>query len=149
MHAQKLESQDDNVNKNNDEKVHNINIIEENNNDFKDQDSKYSNESSEWNDKDEMKILNFYSSFLFVYNLYLNEKNSMQKDNDEEIEEVNKSDELSLNTLFKKLKSFLSYKDEDKYILNNNVSIKIEEGKESLIDSYMTDSKYLGEKTEM
>ena len=149
MQTYKLENHDDNIV--NDEKNNNISKIETKNsiNHFNEQDSKLSDESSEWSDKDEMKILNFYSSFLFVYNLYLNEKNSIQKENEEVTDEKNKSDELSLNSLFKKLQSFLSCQDNDKYILNNNISIKNKEIKESFIDSYMTNSREIEEKTEM
>ena len=47
----------------------------------------------EWYDEEEKEILSFYSSFLLIYSLYLNEKNLMTKNIDEE----NKDNEQAIS----------------------------------------------------
>ena len=62
-------------------------------------------------DEGEIEVLSFYVSFLLVYSLYLNEKNSAFKELDEENSDNEAppiSEELSLFTLFKRLKTYLS-----------------------------------------
>ena len=85
-------------------------------------------ESLEWVDEEEIEILSFYSSFLLIYSLYLNEKNLMSKDFKEENKDNEQatSEELSLDILFKKIKNSLSpkYRSPKHYIqlLNNNIN---------------------------
>jgi hypothetical protein len=73
-------------------------------------------------DEGEIEVLSFYVSFLLVYLLYLDEKNSVLKDLDEEKnnnEQTQISEELSLFTLFKKLKNYLSPSGHNDDIQNN------------------------------
>ena len=142
MHTYKLDSPYNNkINKINKNNIFNGVKKSENilNSRFKSQNMNirnFLNDSLEWQDKEEIERLSFYVSFLFVYSLYLNEKNSMQKDNDEAINKKNNSKELSLNGLYKKYQSFLNYKNKEKY--NNNTEDS-PEGMSSLIDSIITE----------
>ena len=64
-------------------------------------------------DEGEIEVLSFYVAFLLIYSFYLNEKNSIFKELDEENNDNEASpisEELSLFTLFKKLKNHLSPK---------------------------------------
>ena len=155
MQTYKMDSPKNNlINVSNNNSIKNENNINNKFNNIKEQDSKSTkslNESLEWVDDKEMNRLKFYSSFLFVYCLYLNEKNCMLKDNDDFNDEKNNSDELSLNTLFKKLKSYIYYKNKDKYIFNNNNNNtnKSQDIKVSIFESYITDIAEIEEKSEI
>jgi hypothetical protein len=50
--------------------------------DKKDDNDLLINESLDWYDEEEIKILSFYVSFLLIYSLYLNEKNSQMNEFD-------------------------------------------------------------------
>ena len=133
MHTYKLESPNINIDK---KTTLNNNIGQE---------SKYDksllNESLEWYDYQQFERLSFYALFLLVYNLYLNEKNEMSKDTEEDINDKNNTEELSLNSLFQKMNVFLSQKNQDKYIVNNynyNITSKTYEEITSLIDSHIS-----------
>ena len=121
------------------------------NNNFPQQESKIGkslNDSMEWYDSKEIERLTFYVSFLLVYSLYLNEKNAISKENEEDINDKNNSDELSLDSLFKKLKNFLSYKNNDNYLLNNNLN-KTQDESFSFIGGSFSQNKDLEEKKEL
>ena len=96
----------------------------------------------EFYDKKEIERLDFYVSFLLVYSLYLNEKNSMSREEDELIKERNTYEELSLDSLYLKLKKyFLQYKvkeNSSNYYNYNNINItqNIKENNTSLFNSY-------------
>ena len=78
-------------------------------------------EPHEWYDEEELEILSFYESFLFIYSIYLNEKNTMVKKYDEENKEIEGPiEELSLDILLKKVKGLLSKKNSD---INNSEQI--------------------------
>ena len=78
-------------------------------------------EQHEWYDEEELEILSFYESFLFIYSIYLNEKNSMVKKYDEENKEIEEPiEELSLDILLKKVKGLLTKKNSD---INNSQQI--------------------------
>ena len=72
-------------------------------------------ESLENYKENEIENLSFYVSFLLIYSLYLNEKNSMNRNIDDEIIDGDEEEQpqLSLNLLLKKINSFL-------YNKNNN-----------------------------
>ena len=114
-----------------------------NQNDFKEEDIKkeqYMYETFELYDKKEIERLDFYASFLLVYSLYLNEKNSMPKDEDEMEKDRNTYEELSLDSLYLKLKKyFLQYKvkeNSSNNYNNFNITLKSKEIKSSLFNSY-------------
>ena len=68
-------------------------------------------ESNDMYDDSEIENLSFYVSFLLIYNLYLNEKNSVIKESDEDNKEADvQQPDLSLENLFLKFKRFLSLK---------------------------------------
>ena len=126
MHPVKLDnSQNMEISENNEEeKKQNIDeILSESSND---NNERLIDEFPEWYDESEIEILSFYVSFLLIYSLYLNEKNSMIKDINEENkdDEPALSSELSLYIFFKKIKNSLSpqYKKARNHLqqLNNN-----------------------------
>ena len=127
------------------------NIINNNNidNDYNKEESqlrKSLNETLEWYDIEELKRLKFFEKFLIIYSLYLNEKNAMVKDKD-----TDNNYELSLNSLYKKLKPFLSNNNKENYLNNpnnNNISIKTPEKNLSLIDSNINETIQFEEKNE-
>ena len=70
------------------------------------------NNTLDWYDEEEIKILSFYVSFLFIYSLYLNEKNSQINEFDEDNFDKQEApiEEISLDIFLKKIKSFLTSK---------------------------------------
>ena len=141
----RLNNQKNNLFNNNDNKINksekNISINKSN----IEQDSKL-----EYLNK-EIDRLTFFTSFLFVYCLYLNEKNGIVKDNDIANIEKNNLEELSLNILYNKLKSFLNYTNKGIYLSNNNnITNKKQDFVTIDMDSYLNDSpEIIEEKTEI
>ena len=85
------------------------------------------NESLDWYDEEEIKILSFYVSFLLIYSLYLNEKNSQMIEFEEDNFDTKEApiEEISLDSFLTKIKDFLSGKNNKIYeeqINNNNVN---------------------------
>ena len=85
------------------------------------------NESLDWYDEEEIKILSFYVSFLLIYSLYLNEKNSQMNEFDEDNFDTKEVpiEEISLDSFLTKIKDFLSGKKnkfEEEQVNNNNVN---------------------------
>ena len=110
--------------------------------------SSKSNESFEWNNEEEIEKLFFYVKFLIVYNLYLNEKNAMIEDNDENIDDKINSEELSLDILYKKLIEFFKSQNTNNYISNNKDMSKTLEIKSVLYDSIINKIDDPKDKTE-
>ncbi len=106
------------------------------------------NDSYEWYDSEEIKRLSFYIYFLVVYSLYLDEKNSISKENEEDLYEKNNTEELSLDSLFKKLNTFLNYKNKDIYIVNNNIN-KTQDWTLSYIKESLSEKKDIEMKNEI
>ena len=116
-------------------------------NNFKEKETMKSfNENLEMYDAGEFERLVFFEKFLLVYSLYLNEKNSIMKDKDEDINDKNHTDELYLNSLYKNLKPFLLNNNKDNYLNNHTNSNKTQERNISLIDSYYNDTSQFEEK---
>ena len=131
MQTYKLESPKNQIN----------NIIKEK--DFKEEEIKteqYRNESFELYDEKEIERLDFYVSFLLVYSLYLNEKNSISNDEDEIMKDRNTYEELSLDSLYLKLKKyFVQYKvkeNSSNNYNNINITLKSKEYKSSFFNSF-------------
>ena len=82
--------------------------------------------SLEWYDEEEIKILSFYVSFLLVYSLYLNEKNSQMNEFEEDTFDTQEApmEEISLDIFLKKIKDFLSPKSNkiDNQQANNDIT---------------------------
>lgn len=109
------------------------------------------NESFDFYDEKEIERLEFYISFLLVYSLYLDEKNSMSKDEDEKINDRNNIEELSLDTLYLKLKKyFLKYKVKENTFNNYNninITLKSKEYKSSSYNSFLFENEEIKGKT--
>ena len=79
-----------------------------------------------WDDFDEISRLSFYLNFLSIYVIYLNDKNSLLRDEDEfsKRELINK-EEFSYNSLYTRIKELLDY-DYDNYSkINEGTNIYI------------------------
>ena len=142
MQTYKLESSKNQIN----------NIL--NQKDFKEEETKKeqnSKEPFEFYDKKEIERLDFYVSFLLVYSLYLNEKNSMSKDEDEIKKDRNTYEELSLDSLYLRLKKyFLQYKvkeNSSNNYNNINITLKSKEYKSSFFNSFYFENEEIKGKT--
>ena len=147
MHTYKLESPRNNIINNNSSSNSNKNENYFNGQEEESKSSK-SNESFEWNNEEEIEKLFFYVKFLIVYNLYLNEKNAMIEDNDENIDDKINSEELSLDILYKKLIEFFKSQNTNNYISNNKDMSKTLEIKSVLYDSIINKIDDPKDKTE-
>ena len=131
MHPVKLDiSKNIEIPANDEEMKENLDEIKtENSNSSNEETELIIDESMEWYDEEEKEILSFYSSFLLIYSLYLNEKNLMTKNIDEENKDNEQaiSEDLSLDILFRKIKNSLSPKyrspKNNLLLLNNNNNI--------------------------
>jgi hypothetical protein len=114
MHPVKLDiSKNIEIPANDEEMKENLDEIKtENSNSSNEETELIIDESMEWYDEEEKEILSFYSSFLLIYSLYLNEKNSQINEFDEDNFDKQEApiEEISLDIFLKKIKSFLTSK---------------------------------------
>ena len=100
-----------------------------------------------WDDEDELNRLYFYLNFISVYVIYLNDKNSLLEDNEDNFsrKEKNKKEDFSFNNLSNKIKTLLDYR--YKNILNSNEETDVNNLISSQIETTLIkeEKKYFGE----